>query len=544
MPSPRQSRRLPLWLLLVVNAVAVMGITASIPTTATPLSSAAMAWTAAAVAAHAAARLIWQRRTPSAGPSPIVPAVLDLSLTMVVLLLVPILGIPGLFVILLLTARLAALRGFRVAAPLAIAAVLVLVGRVLTLPDVGADTWTLVALFGITAVAMAAIIDRVVQQRDEATARLVRIDTALNTVSALLADDPGDLTTALATATASLVPGVIDVRFLNPDEVVAETNVRRILADDGVGIDESGNHVSATPMTAGQRTVGALVVTSPHALAESDKLLLRIWADRSATAVLIDAVRGQELEAREELERAAELRRELTARVSHDLKVPLSTVSAAAHTLSKQGDLLSDEQRVRLHDMLYRNAERVRRWIDDLFDDAAAGRDHLLRPAEQDLVALLDEACEASEQTVAAHVVAVDVPEDTRVMADVDAVTRVVSNLLSNAAKFSPVGSRIDITARVHDDQVIVSVTDAGPGIAPEDRDVVFEPWLRRSDDVAGAGLGLANVRNLVRRWGGHVWADSPGQTGARLSFTIPLAAYSLVQIDTPSTDRNAQTLH
>ncbi len=104
---------------------------------------------------------------------------------------------------------------------------------------------------------------------------------------------------------------------------------------------------------------------------------------------------------------------------------------------------------------------------------------------------------------------------------------QVVFNLLSNAVKFTPAGGSVDVaTARV-DGEVVVSVTDTGPGIAPADRERIFEEFQQTEVGVnqrEGTGLGLALSKRLVELHGGRIWVESEAGRGSRFVFTMPLA--------------------
>ncbi len=105
-------------------------------------------------------------------------------------------------------------------------------------------------------------------------------------------------------------------------------------------------------------------------------------------------------------------------------------------------------------------------------------------------------------------------------------VKQVLLNLLSNALKFTPEGGRIDVAARLHDDQAEVSVADTGIGIAPTDQDTVFEEFRQvgTADKKAeGTGLGLALARKFIELHGGKIWVQSEVGRGSTFTFTLPV---------------------
>jgi len=102
----------------------------------------------------------------------------------------------------------------------------------------------------------------------------------------------------------------------------------------------------------------------------------------------------------------------------------------------------------------------------------------------------------------------------------------VLTNLVENAAKFAPAGTKITVTARAEDGQIVVSVADEGPGIAPEHQVHLFERFYRVDSQLTrntpGTGLGLAICKGLVEAHGGRIWVESEPGRGARFYFTLP----------------------
>jgi signal transduction histidine kinase len=121
--------------------------------------------------------------------------------------------------------------------------------------------------------------------------------------------------------------------------------------------------------------------------------------------------------------------------------------------------------------------------------------------------------------------VAVD-PSLGPIDADERKVKQIVLNLLSNAVKFTPDGGRVEISARHVNDEVHVAIRDTGVGIAPEDRERIFEEFRRvgvGANKVEGTGLGLALARTLVELHGGRIWVESQLGAGSTFTFALPL---------------------
>ena len=119
-------------------------------------------------------------------------------------------------------------------------------------------------------------------------------------------------------------------------------------------------------------------------------------------------------------------------------------------------------------------------------------------------------------------------PDDLpRVLADADRLERILTNLLSNALKYSPPGSEVTITLERRGGEVVTSIRDRGPGIAPDELPHLFERYYRGPAARAapeGLGLGLYITRMLVEAHGGHIWAESQVGAGSTFSFSLPIA--------------------
>ena len=105
-------------------------------------------------------------------------------------------------------------------------------------------------------------------------------------------------------------------------------------------------------------------------------------------------------------------------------------------------------------------------------------------------------------------------------------IRQVIFNLLSNAVKFTPTGGHVDLKSAQVDGEVLVSVADTGPGIAPEDQERIFEEFQQTGVGAGqreGTGLGLALSKRLVELHGGRIWVDSEPGKGSTFVFTLPL---------------------
>ncbi len=247
------------------------------------------------------------------------------------------------------------------------------------------------------------------------------------------------------------------------------------------------------------------------------------------------ALRGEELRARnrlvesqsERLQELDRLKRKLLANVSHELRTPLALILGPLRDLGAEA--LEGSPQRRLAGLALANAEHLQRLIDQLFELALA-QAGALRPRVRRLSPrrLLARVIERFEGEAAAKGVSLclEATSPVVVWADAEMIDRVLVNLLANALRFSPSGSRVHVVLSTGDGSVRVSVVDEGPGVPPEHLLEVFERFFQVEQGAdrehGGAGLGLALVKELVELHGGEVGLD-PSRGGAHFWFTLPL---------------------
>jgi signal transduction histidine kinase len=229
----------------------------------------------------------------------------------------------------------------------------------------------------------------------------------------------------------------------------------------------------------------------------------------------------------ENLSRAEELRRNMTADIAHELRTPLSVIRANLEAILDGVFPPTKENVTSIH----KEAVLLSRLVDDLQELALAEAGQLrIEPEITDVSSLIERvltgvAARAKSEGVA--VVKDLAPELPPVSVDSQRIGQVLSNLVDNALRYSSEGDTITVRARETADAVRVDVVDQGPGLSPEELALVFERFYRgdraRSRATGGVGLGLAIVRQLVEAHGGKVWAESTEGQGATFSFTLPV---------------------
>lgn len=224
-----------------------------------------------------------------------------------------------------------------------------------------------------------------------------------------------------------------------------------------------------------------------------------------------------------------ELKRTFVASVTHELRSPLFAIQSYVKELLRESTALGPDDRRRL-ERVEANASRLAHFVTSLLDMARIERGQLdYRPRSAQLSRLAQDAAEflrsrAEEQGLAISFEAdEDLPEQRL---DPDMITQVVTNLVSNAIKFTRKGGRIEVAVRRRDAGVECAVTDTGVGIPPETLARLFRPFERGADPLraGGTGLGLSIVKAIVERHGGRVSAQSEPGRGSRFAFFLPLA--------------------
>jgi signal transduction histidine kinase len=228
-----------------------------------------------------------------------------------------------------------------------------------------------------------------------------------------------------------------------------------------------------------------------------------------------------------ELREMEQAREDFLRAITHDLRNPLTSVLGTAQMLLRHAD--RPEAVARQAETIAGSARRMNMMLGALVDSLRieAGRmTPSLEPASvKSLLLDLDERTGGDEQRGR---VRIELPEDLPVvLADPGMVERILANLVSNALKYGREGADVVVRAARREGEVVISVVDEGPGIAPEHLPRIFERYHRIAGDQGrrdGLGLGLYITRGLVEAMGGRIWVESRLGEGSAFHFTLPLA--------------------
>jgi len=251
-----------------------------------------------------------------------------------------------------------------------------------------------------------------------------------------------------------------------------------------------------------------------------------VTARKRAEAVQAAAFEA-EREAARRLREVDRLRSDFLSMVSHELRTPLTAIRGFADLLVAGWDSMAPEQRFQLVERIAAAGVRLDRLIEDLLDLTRLERGQLaLELQAVEVEALVEDVLRQLVVPLEAHVVELDVQPGLVAIVDPGATTRVVSNLLTNAAKFSPPGTTIAIRGHREHDKVVLSVRDEGPGIPEHEHEQVFERFHRGAGSAhrPGTGVGLAIVKELTEAQGGQVALESAEGEGSELTLRFRAA--------------------
>jgi two-component system sensor histidine kinase KdpD len=382
------------------------------------------------------------------------------------------------------------------------------------------ENWVALTVYLVTAVSVSGLAARARRRAAEADQRRREATLAAQISASLLESrDVEPLLPELAARTAWLL---------------GAAGGRIELGSTSSGPEEAWTH----ELRAGDRVLGQLYLDAgAEPDPETANRVCSMVASLLATAIDRErlAREARESEARRQREaiEAESLRRSDAAKtavlrsVSHDLRSPITAIVAASELLAGPGSALSDDDRAELVASIGLQADRLHRLVSNLLElsrlEAGAAEPELELWTIDGLIARALEVVGARNELVD-----VSFPDDLPlVRVDPTQIERALANLLENALKASPAGSRVAVEASAVASEVLVRVTDDGPGIPVHEHERIFDPFVRGASEAGehGSGLGLAIARGFAVLNGGRVWVESAPGVGATFSLALPAVA-------------------
>jgi signal transduction histidine kinase len=217
--------------------------------------------------------------------------------------------------------------------------------------------------------------------------------------------------------------------------------------------------------------------------------------------------------------------REFLGMIAHDLRNPLAAILGYLQILNKEAAESTPERRQRALSVIEAAAHQIDRLVCDLQDASTIGAGHFaIRTAPIDLLEVARRVIDMHQAVTINHQLILDAPEQLEGAWDGERVSQLLTNLVSNAIKYSPAGGEVRVAVRQMAGEVVVSVSDQGVGLGREQIEQLFQPFTRlyHHRDVQGVGLGLYICKAIAEAHGGRIWVESePGQ-GSTFSVALP----------------------
>ena len=333
----------------------------------------------------------------------------------------------------------------------------------------------------------------------------------------ILEIDDAELRDAIARVRTAGRPEVIERGIAGPEAL-------RIVLPRGL----TAHSVLLAPLLVRGRALGVLTlgIESPTRRFDADTLpMVAELATRAATAV-DNALLFRKIQDEDKR------KNEFLAMLAHELRNPLAPISNAVHIIRVSADEPAKIAWAR--DVIARQLKQLVRLVDDLLDVSRITRGKIeLKIDVVDVQQVVEAAIETSKPNIDGHrhTLSIQLPAETlHLRGDFARVSQILSNLINNAAKYTPRGGRISLSAARDDEAVVFRIRDSGVGIPPEYLVTIFEPFTQVDRSLArsngGLGIGLTLVRRLVEMQGGTVVARSEGRNrGSEFTVRLPLAA-------------------
>ena len=305
-----------------------------------------------------------------------------------------------------------------------------------------------------------------------------------------------------------------------------ERRLATVVQEIGMGFLE----VVGLPLNSGEDILGNLYIMRVRGsgFSSDDREILRSFADQAAIAVHNAQIYARLEHERRRLTVADEMKSTFISAVSHELKTPVALIKGYANTMANPGAKWDESTMRESLKVIEEEADRLTDLIDNLLDASRAQSGAFkLSPLELDIDDLVVRIVKKFQLQTKGHTLIADISKDLPlVYADEARITQVLSNLISNAIKYSPNGGEIRVIGKTSDTEVIIAVADQGKGIAENDQPFVFDRFYRAQDSAtqkqSGTGLGLYLAKVFIEAHRGRIWLESDGKSGSTFYFSLP----------------------
>jgi two-component system, OmpR family, sensor histidine kinase KdpD len=404
------------------------------------------------------------------------------------------------------------------------------------LPPIGTFTiadrqnWVALFFFLLTAVIASELSDRAQKQTDEAVRRRRELERLYQfSQQLLIADNILQLLNALphhvidafgVSAAAIYVPGKGDIYRAGVETSDLDDDRLKSVIARGEPVVDSAHNVSFTPLKMGVKIVGTIGVIgnlSPETF----------HAVGSLIGIAIERASAVESLSRTEAAREGErLRSAILDSVTHEFRTPLTSIKASITSLMS-GISLSDADRQELMTVINEESDRLNRLVGEAAEVAQLeSHEFELRLQKHRVQDLATQAVADLKQVLGKHPVEIRASEDLTATLDGDRFKEVLAQLLENAGKYSPPEAPIRITAETKDANLVVSVSDQGPGIEDMEQGLIFDKFYRGKHQryrVQGTGMGLSIAKTIVEAHGGKIGVTSQPGYGSVFYFSLPM---------------------
>jgi two-component system, OmpR family, sensor histidine kinase KdpD len=403
--------------------------------------------------------------------------------------------------------------------------------RTLTIAD--PQNWVALFAFLVTAIIASQLAERARREAQRANERRGEAERLYNFSQQLLSSDnvvellnaiPRYIVESFGVKDAAIaLPNRPDIYRSNSAVHALEIHDLQLVCMRGEPMTDPEKQTVFMPLRMGVRVVGSMGVSGAQLSRET------LDAMSSLIAIAIERAGAIEKLGRAEAARESEqLRSTLLDSVTHEFRTPLTAIKASATSLLSNPSL-DAAPRLELLTVINEESDRLNRLIGEAAEMAQLDANQFeLQLEARPILQAVDAALLKARPALAQHPVDVRLPSDLPlVRMDGARVTEVITQLLENAAKYSPLDSPIQITGEVGNRMVMISVADRGPGIDDFEQSLIFEKFYRGRDQrlqVQGTGMGLAIAKAIVEAHGGKIGVTSQPGHGSVFYFTLPVA--------------------